>query len=255
MAGEHHGWRQRAIARLGDLDRAVLLVGLVALLAVLAFVKIADLVVDGSSQRFDDRVIRALRDPADPADPIGPPALAEAARDLTALGGFTVLGLITAAVGAYFLLSGRPHAYWLLLASVGGGGLLSQGLKSLFDRPRPALVPHLSYVTSSSFPSGHSMLATCTYLTLGTLLSGVMRAPWARHYVLTLAMLASLLVGVSRVFLGVHYPTDVLAGWAVGLAWANLCLLASQALQSRGLVEGPDRDDRPAPESRTTPRP
>lgn len=235
----------RLIARIGDLDRAVLLVGLALISAVLAFLKVADLVNQGTSQAFDEWLIRSLRDPADPSDPIGPPALAEMARDLTALGGFTVLGLLTAAVGGYLWLSGRPHAVGLLLASVVGGGLLSDSLKRLFDRPRPALVPHLSYVTSSSFPSGHSMVATCTYLTLAALVAGVTSAPWARHYAFTLAMLASLLVGLSRVFLGVHYPTDVLGGWMVGIAWALVCLLVSHRLRAQGLVEGPDPEAPP----------
>src|SRR5205085_9940078 len=106
-----------------------------------------------------------------------------------------------------------------------------------FDRPRPSVVPHLSHVMTSSFPSGHSLLSAVVYLTLGSLLARLVGPPRLKLYFLGVAVLLSFLVGLSRVYLGVHYPTDVLAGWAAGLTWAVLCWLLARYLQHRGAVE------------------
>ena len=114
--------------------------------------------------------------------------------------------------------------------------MLSTVMKELFGRDRPDVVPHLVAVTSSSFPSGHSMLAAILYLTLGALLARF-AARRTKVYVLTVALLTAFLVGASRVYLGVHWPTDVLAGWSLGATWALVCWLAMLWLQARGEVE------------------
>jgi len=106
-------------------------------------------------------------------------------------------------------------------------------------RPRPNIVPHLTEVQTSSFPSGHSMMSAVIYLTLGVLLSRLVVGAVMRFYVVAVAMLLTALVGFSRVFLGVHYPSDVVAGWTAGLAWALICLLVARILQHRGSVENP----------------
>lgn len=124
-----------------------------------------------------------------------------------------------------------------MLAAIIGGVVVSTLLKSLFDRPRPDLVPHLSHVYTSSFPSGHSMLSAIVYLTLGSLLAAVMPSRKLKVYVLAVAIIVTVVVGASRVYLGVHYPTDVLAGWLAGLVWALLCWLIARWLQRRGKVE------------------
>src|SRR5207302_4145258 len=126
-----------------------------------------------------------------------------------------------------------------LLVATLGGFLISGLLKNHYERPRPAVVPHLSYVYSSSFPSGHSMLSAVIYLTLGSLLARLAERRRLKIYCVAVAMLLTFLVGVSRVYLGVHYPTDVLAGWAAGLAWAVLCWLVTRYLQRHGAVEKP----------------
>jgi undecaprenyl-diphosphatase len=125
------------------------------------------------------------------------------------------------------------HAYKVAVADTA----VTTVLKNWFDRPRPTVVPHLSIVSTSSFPSGHSTLAATIYLTLGALLGRFVRERRLRAYFLIVALVLSLLVGVSRVYMGVHYPTDVFAGWTAGLAWALICRLVARALQQRGAVE------------------
>jgi undecaprenyl-diphosphatase len=111
----------------------------------------------------------------------------------------------------------------MLLAATLGGTAISEGLKMGFNRPRPDLVAHVVETTSMSFPSGHAMLSAVTYLTLGALIARTQEKKRLRGYVLGAAVLLTLLIGASRVYLGVHWPTDVLAGWCLGAAWALLC--------------------------------
>ena len=164
--------------------------------------------------------------------------------------GVLVLTLATVAVAGFFLMRGQIGSMVFLLGSVGGGILLSTVAKELFARPRPDLVPHGSIVMTSSFPSGHSMMAAVTYLTLGVLVARVLVRRRLKIYVLALAILLTLAVGVSRVYLGVHWPTDVLAGWLAGAGWAMVCLFLARLLAREGHVEpeaGEDGDTgRPA---------
>ena len=204
-----------------------------------AFIEIADEVNEGAAKALDERVLLALRNPADSADPIGPRWLEEMARDFTALGGVGVLTLISLATVAYLLLMRKRHAAVMLAVAVVGGIVLSSLFKAGFDRPRPDLVAHLSQVYTASFPSGHSMMSAVTYLTLGALLSPLHRDWAAKLFFLAAAVVITALVGLSRVYLGVHWPTDVLAGWAAGAAWASLCWLAALWFQRRGAVEPP----------------
>jgi undecaprenyl-diphosphatase len=155
-------------------------------------------------------------------------------RDFTALGGVGVLSLLTLASFGYLWLQGLRRVALFLLLAIAGGLLLSLGLKSGFDRPRPELVSHGAMVYTSSFPSGHSMLSAVVYLTGGALLAMVHSARRVRIYLIGCSVLATLLVGVSRVYLGVHWPSDVLAGWAAGAAWAAACWLAAQWFRERG---------------------
>jgi len=201
------------------------------------FIELADEVREGDTQRFDDWAVRAMRRADDPSRPIGPHWLPEVGRDLTALGGVAVLSLTTAFVAGYLLIVRKYHAMWLVLAATLGGLLISTLLKHLIDRARPDLVPHLSHVYTSSFPSGHSMLSAVVYLTLGALLTRLASERRVKLYFLAAALLLTFLVGVSRVYMGVHYPTDVLAGWTAGLVWALLCWLVARYLQRRGAVE------------------
>jgi undecaprenyl-diphosphatase len=135
-------------------------------------------------------------------------------------------------------LTRKARAAILVLVSVVGGTLLSQTMKFAFARPRPDLVPHGAEVYTASFPSGHSMMSAIVYLTLGALLARTQPDRGVKVYIMTLAVALTLLVGVSRVYLGVHWPTDVLAGWSLGGVWALLSWLVMVWLQSRGRLKG-----------------
>jgi undecaprenyl-diphosphatase len=158
-------------------------------------------------------------------------------KDMTTVGGTTVLTFITIAAIGYLLFEQKRAAALLVLIAVVGGTIVSNLLKNAFARPRPELVAHLVDVHSLSFPSGHAMLSAVTFLTLGALLARVQKRLRTRIYLISIAILLTVLVGISRVYLGVHYPTDVLAGWSAGAAWAILCWLIARWLQRRGEVE------------------
>lgn len=217
---------------------------LIALLLVIGgtwcFIEILDEVKEGEIQQFDDRAIRALRQVDDPSQPLGPPWVHEVARDATALGGVFCISMITLFVLGYLLLEGKRHTAILVVVATGGGVVISTLLKYLVARDRPDLVPHLSHIYTSSFPSGHSMLSAVVYLTLGSLLTRITERRWVKIYFLLTAVLAAGVVGISRVYMGVHYPTDVLAGWSAGLAWALLCWVAATMLQRRHIIEYSD---------------
>ncbi len=201
------------------------------------FSQLADEMMEGDTHEFDTAVLLALRNPADHADPIGPGWAEEFGRDVTALGGTGVLAALTLAVAGYLWLDRKRRTMVFLLVAVIGGQAASSLFKLGFDRPRPDLVPHGAQVYTASFPSGHAMMATVTYLTLAVLLARVQPRRALRIYLLTLAIALSLSVGISRVYLGVHWPTDVLAGWAAGAAWALLCWSIASWLGRRGMVE------------------
>jgi len=223
---------------LPELAPFAILALIAAMLAI--FGRIADEVRDGQTYAFDEAVLRALRNPADLADPIGPAWIEHVMRDITSLGSFTIVALIALIAIGYLLIDGKRGAAAFVLVAVAGGVVLSEGLKHLFARPRPELVAHLVEVHTASFPSGHAMLSATTYLTLGALLAAMQSRRRLKAYLIAVAILLTLLIGTSRLYLGVHWPTDVLAGWCAGAAWAMACWLVATWLQSRGRIEEPD---------------
>jgi undecaprenyl-diphosphatase len=220
-------------------EAAVLLTAFVLVLAVFGFIELVDELHEGEMQPFDDWLLRFLRRPDDPAVLIGPRWLAEAVTDITALGGAAVLVIVLMCATGHLALQRRYGAAAVVLVAAGGGGILSLGLKQLFGRGRPAIVPHLVTVEGLSFPSGHSMAAAVVYLTLGALLARFATRRRLRVYVIAVSLGLTFLIGTTRVCLGVHYPSDVLAGWAAGLAWALICWLAARYLQHRRAVDSP----------------
>jgi undecaprenyl-diphosphatase len=228
-----------AVRWLTGQEAGVLLAALAIVLALLAFSKTAGEMREGDLREFDDGVLRMMRSADDPSVPVGPAWLVQVAIDVTALGGTGVLAIILLIVVGYLALEGRYDAIALIVVATAGGGLLSEVLKWWFARKRPEIVPHLVNVGSASFPSGHSLLAVVTYLTLGAVLARFVRRRRSRTYCIVVSLLLALLIGLSRVYLGVHYPTDVLAGWSAGLAWALPCWLVARYLQYRGRVKPP----------------
>jgi undecaprenyl-diphosphatase len=201
------------------------------------FVKLADKVHEGATQAFDEHVVDVLRNPANSRLPRGPLWLVEAGRDITALGGVTVLTLMTLAAAGYLALQGKHGAMLLMLLAVLSGAIVSSSLKRTFERPRPAVGSDLAAVFTSSFPSGHSMLSAVVYLVLGTMLARMERRRQIKAYFITVAVLLTTMVGVSRVYLGVHYPSDVLGGWTAGLAWAIVWWFIARYFERRGMTQ------------------
>lgn len=206
---------------------------LLVVACVLGFVALSDEVHEGETQDIDERIVRSLRREEDPAMPRGPWWLAETARDVTSLGGAPVLSLITLTVCGFLLVARRYRTSLFVLSATVTGWLLNGVLKNLFHRPRPSVVPHLTETMSTSFPSGHAMLSAITYLTLGALLAQFAQQRRVKVYILSVALLLSVLVGCTRVYLGVHYPTDVLGGWVAGLAWSLLVTVAARSMRRR----------------------
>ncbi|MEM5541722.1 phosphatase PAP2 family protein [Sulfitobacter sp. AS92] len=208
-----------------------------SIIAVWTLAELTEEVVAGSTSNLDREILLFLRTPGDLSDPIGPWWVEEIGRDLTALGGVAVLVMTTVVVAVFFMLQRRWSTALYILATVGGGIVLSSIAKEFFDRPRPDLVPHGSLVHTASFPSGHSMMAAVAYLTLGAMVARAQKRWALKAYTLAVAVMLTLLVGMSRVYMGVHWPTDVAAGWLGGGAWAVLCLLVARSLAKRGHIE------------------
>ncbi|MGR9404286.1 phosphatase PAP2 family protein (plasmid) [Rhizobium leguminosarum] len=185
-------------------------------------------VLEGETFRFDEAILLALRRPGELAVPIGPTWLTHAVDDITALGGITVLSLMTVLVTVHLLLDRRWPIAIFVFSSVLSGWLASTLLKILVARPRPDIVPHLVEVSDLSFPSGHAMVSAVTYLTLGALLARTQRYRSTRIFVMGTGVFLAVLIGLSRIYLGVHYPTDVFAGWCAGALWALGCWLISK---------------------------
>ncbi|WP_051631108.1 phosphatase PAP2 family protein [Afifella pfennigii] len=201
------------------------------------FIALADEVLEGDTRAFDRFLLLAMRNPADMADPIGPLWFEAMVRDVTSLGSTFALTLITLIVAGWLLLTRRPHAALLLAVSVGGGTALVNGLKFLFARPRPDLVAHGADVFTLSFPSGHASLSAVVYLTLGALVMRFNTGRALKIYAMSVAILLAVMIGLSRIYLGLHWPTDVLAGWAIGASWAAFIWTVALLLQRSGRVE------------------
>jgi undecaprenyl-diphosphatase len=195
---------------------------LVAAVVLFAFGVFAE-AVGGKPVAFDRRIMLALRNPTDPSIPAGPAWLREAARDVTSLGGTIVLGTIIFAVEGYLLLAREFAAAWLIAIAVLGGLALNNLLKLVIARPRPAVMAHGAPHYTKSFPSGHAAMSAITYLTIGALLAQTHPAFVTGFFITAIATFLTFAVGVSRIYLGVHYPTDILGGWCVGAAWSMLC--------------------------------
>lgn len=197
------------------------------------FVELADELGEGELHAIDLAILELFRNAQNPSDPIGPPWFEVLMRDATALGGVLVLSLlVVSTVLALWMERHRRAAAWMAAAAVGALAL-STLFKNLFMRERPDIVTDTIMPLGYSFPSGHSMLSAAVYLTLGALLTHVVPHAPTRTFVLFMAFLLAFVTGISRIYLGVHFPSDVLAGWTLGLAWAALCWLVAWNLHDR----------------------
>ncbi len=233
--------------RLARTEMAALGALLVIGLGAATFLDLAGDMREGDGQAFDQAVLSLLRPYADPTRPWGPWWLTEAADDLTSLGGISVLGLF-ATVAVLFLViqKKRLSAALLVLGLIGGVGL-SEGLKAVFGRERPPTTYQAVETINASFPSGHALLSAVFYLSLGVMLSRAFPQRRLKAYVLGVAMTITVLVGVTRIYLGAHWATDVFAGWSVGAAWAMALWLVSYAIERRQRAHQADLQDLPDP--------
>ena len=225
------------------IDSRILIVFLAIAAGIFLFLKLGSEIMEGESFAIDRMVLEGLRTSADRAVPIGPRWLELAMIDITALGGVTVLTLLTALTAGYLLASRKVGTALFLVAAIAGGAIVGTILKSGYARSRPELVQHLVEVHSTSFPSGHAMNSAITYLTLGVLLAQAEKDRRVRIYLMSVAILLTLTIGASRIYLGVHWPSDVVAGWCVGACWASLCSLVARVLQRRHAIEQPTQKD------------
>lgn len=191
-----------------------------------AFLAIAGAVAAGATHGFDVAGLHALRNPADAAKPFGPAWLQETGRDFTALGSNGVLStLMLAGSGLLAFARRRTGAAFLLASSCGALGL-NIAAKHWIERPRPDLVPHAARVFTSSFPSSHATVSAAACLAVALLLAQARPDPLFKAFAAAMALMFAALIGVSRVYLSVHWPTDILAGWALGVTWTALCWAA-----------------------------
>lgn len=210
-----------------------MLVGFSVCLLLWGFLALASEVMEGDTKALDTRILVSLRQADDPSRPIGPAWVESALLDLTAIGGPTVLALVVFAVVGFLALQTRYRTALVVLITAASGEVANIAIKNAFMRPRPTVVPHLREVISTSFPSGHAMESAIIYLTLGAMLMRLAERRITKLYCIGMAIFVTFLVGVSRVYLGVHYPTDVLGGWIFGFLWASLCWLVSQRFEEQ----------------------
>jgi undecaprenyl-diphosphatase len=211
----------------------ILLIVLSVVAGLFIFISIANEVVEGETQHFDNYILKSLREPNDVSQPAFPEWVTDAMKNITALGSATIIVLFTLMITGYLLLQKKYYWLWLVLIATISGALLVAGLKEFIGRTRPTVVTHLLEENSLSFPSGHSMMSAIVYLTQATLLSRIEKSRRVKIYIISVALLLTFLIGISRVYIGVHYPTDVLAGWVAGISWALLCWYVASLLERR----------------------
>ena len=196
------------------------------------FIKIAGEVHEGETSAFDNAILYWFRNPQSPTGLIGPDWLVEAARDFTSLGSYALLTTLVVLVLAYLLLDRRWFEATHLSVAVVSGVIVSNLLKVGFNRPRPVF-DHAPEVFSAGFPSGHATMSGVVFLTLGAILALHEPRRSLKLLFLGAAVFLTLLVGCTRIYLQVHFPTDVVAGWCLGVGWALSWVLIAQVARKR----------------------
>ena len=220
---------------------------LVVALGTLTFIEVADDMREADGQAFDQAVLHAVRPFADdPGRPWGPWWLKEAAADITALGGISVLGLFALIVIVFLVAQRKWLSAVLLPLGLAGGVALSEGLKAVFERERPPVAVQAVETINASFPSGHALLSTVFYLTVAVMLTRPFPQKRLKALVLGVGVLLALLVGVTRIYLGAHWASDVFAGWSVGAAWAMVLWLIAYGVERRQRLHDAALQDAPS---------
>jgi undecaprenyl-diphosphatase len=213
---------------------------LLTLFAALCVVELSEEVVEGDTAALDTWVF-SLFHSADKLVPRGPEWLREVMIDITALGSHTLLTLAALLAGLYALAIRRGDRFLMIAATSLGALFWSSGLKKLIGRERPSSIEPLVDVSSYSYPSGHALVTMAIYLSFALIAAEEAPHPLARAFIIVSGLMIAVFTGVSRIYLGVHYFTDVVAGWTIGGCWAVTCWLATRYLSARA------RDERPAP--------
>ena len=211
---------KRWLARLKGLEAQALLIWFALASALWIFFTLGSEIGEGDTSAFDRQLITLLRTSGNSGEPIGPAWFKDSMRDVTALGGFTFLTLMTIVVVLALLFHRKRREAIILTATAVSAQISIEILKFLYDRPRPALlIPQIRAFTKS-FPSGHTAESTAIFLTVATVIASLETKHHTKILAYTVATFAILAVGFSRVYLGMHWPTDVLGGWVLGTAWA-----------------------------------
>jgi undecaprenyl-diphosphatase len=206
------------------------------------FAELAGHVRSGATQSFDDAVMRWMAAHQNET-------MQKAMLEVTALGTGTVVAMIVFIAGMFLWLNKHKHSAILLLVATFGGLVLNNFLKMGFNRPRPQIFQWATYAVSSSFPSGHAMSSVIVYGTVAYLAARLQQRLASRVLTLTFAAVIILLICASRMYLGVHYPSDIAAGLVIGLAWAGFCMAILEAAQLYAKRNAPQmlKDEQPAP--------
>ena len=239
----------RRALRIARTEIAALSALFVVTAGIAVFADLAGDMREGDGQAFDQTILSAMRPHADLSDALGPWWLEEAAADLTSLGGIAVLTLFATIVILFLFLQRKRLSALLLLIGLGGGVMLSEGLKSVFERDRPPQVYQAVDTINASFPSGHALLSAVFYLSIAVMLTRAFPRRRIKAYVLGVGVVLTLIVGMTRIYLGAHWATDVLAGWSVGAAWAMTLWLIAYAIQRRQAVHHAGLQDQPSPDT------
>ena len=243
----------RRVWRIARTEISALAALFVVAAGIAAFVELADDMTEADGWAFDRAVLMAMR-PGGSADGWGPPWLEAAALDLTSLGGIAVLGLFGLIVVLFLIMQRKRLSALLLVLGLGGGVLLSEGLKAVFERDRPPEAWRAVETINASFPSGHALLSAVFYLSIGVMLTRAFPRRQFKAYVLGVAVVLTVIVGLTRVYLAAHWASDVLAGWSVGAAWAMALWLVAYAVQRSQAVSDRGPHDEPLPDDPVTAR-
>ena len=193
--------------------------------AIWGFATIAGEVREGDTQAFDEAMLHLI-------DEHRVAWVERSLLEITALGTGLVVSVIVGVAAMFLWLTRHRYSAVLLLVATLGGIVLNNLLKLTFKRPRPQVFEWVTEPMSSSFPSGHAMSSAIVYVTVAYLAARLMKRRIFRWLTMLAALLLIALIGLSRLYLGVHYPSDVLGGFVIGIAWAAFCMATLEAVQA-----------------------